>query len=103
MHFEHIGQIEEVGSLHYSARRLSMLPYRLCMRSMPSRRRFFFGLDLSGAMIRHWPSVVIERGVSGSMPSSSSTGLSMTRARLFPCFVSFFCIVDPRSAPVDTV
>jgi len=49
----------------------------------------------AGAMIRHRPSVLMFNGVFASIFSRSRIGLSISSARLFPCFVNVFTISAP--------
>src|SRR5882724_418641 len=76
--------------MRHSARRFKALPYRRLVVSSALRNSRFRAESSAGAMISVWPSVRIFSGVSGPMFSSSSTGLSITSAQLFPCLVRFF-------------
>src|SRR5690606_14268968 len=53
----------------------------------------FRSCSVIGEMLRDFPSVVISRGVSSLILRISNIALSITRAMLLPCFVSFLIMI----------
>src|SRR3569832_20390 len=94
MYFNNLLEGQEKRFFHLSARRLNIFPYRRFPSATASRKAFCFFSSLTGEMIRHFPSVVTERGVSSSISRRSRIGRSIINARLFPCFVSRLTIVS---------
>src|SRR5581483_1508107 len=99
MDLQHLIQGEEdrfhFSAPDYSARRLNARPYRWCAAVCAFSNFLRRSEGFAAATISRAPSVVTSRGDSGSILSRSRIGLSMTRAKLFPCFVSFLIIDTP--------
>src|SRR5437868_4114788 len=84
-----------VDSAFYSAKRRNTSrhsPCTFCRAASNFLRRF----GSTGAIIKHLPSVVILSGVSDSIFNKSRIGLSITSARLLPCLVRVFVMLEPQ-------
>src|SRR5678815_5679601 len=97
MDLDHFSQGQEKRIRHgksYLAKALSVFPCRRFTASRAERNRCSRSALFTGEMIKFFPSVAISRGVSIVILKRSSTGLSMIRAALLPCWVNRLTMTD---------